>query len=147
MLCHKIYETRTHGLCGTTVPGVAITCEHSKTKCSLDCSSECAGYVESGSTKTPTAAQQQHNKEFIEYTDNVVIKAEPILPAKITPTASRIVSSTASSSFVQNGARDSLSTPAQSYTPSGSSSGGCGCGGASKAKTNYTAPRPASYVR
>jgi hypothetical protein len=137
MICRKIYETRTHGLCGTTVPGVAITCEHSKTKCSLGCSPQCAGYEESGSTKTPTKAQQNHNREFIEYAAHAPVRTEPIQPVKITPAPAP--------ALIQNNAKNILPNPSQSHNRT--NTGGCGCGGASKPQTNYTSIRSASYVR
>jgi hypothetical protein len=134
MICRKIYGTRTHGLCGTTVPGVAITCAHSKTKCSLDCSPQCSGYEEVGSIKTPTAAQQKHNKEFVEYAANAPVRTEPILPAKITPAPAPVI--------IHNNAKTIISAPTQNQVKSG----GCGCSG-DKNRTNYASASSASYVR
>jgi hypothetical protein len=134
MICRKIYETRIHGLCGTTVPGVVINCEHSQTKCSLNCSPQCAGYEEGGATQTPTAAQKKHNQEFIEYTANMPVRTEPIVPAKITPTAPVIV---------QNNIKNNISIPTRNNSPSS----GCGCSGNSTTRGSYTTMTTASYVR
>jgi hypothetical protein len=136
MICRKIYETRTHGLCGTTLPGVAINCEHSQTKCSLNCSPQCAGYTEAGSVQTPTAAQKRHNQEFIEYAANRPAKTEPFVPSKITPAVPPIM---------QNNAQNNIKTNVQ--PPVRNNASGCGCSGNTAARGSYATKSTASYVR
>jgi hypothetical protein len=140
MICRKIYETRIHGLCGTAAPGVVINCEHSKTKCSLNCSPQCSGYEEAGSVQTPTVAQKQHNREFIEYIANAPTKTEPIKPLNRTPSLSPIA---VSPIVVQNNAKNNL----PQLNGNKPASGGCDCSGNSYTRTNYTAPAKANYIR
>jgi hypothetical protein len=77
-ICGHIYRTRTHQLCGQLVPGVSITCQYSESRCSLDCSDKCPYFTEAKFT-----VKEQHNREFVEHTQNILPLSEPLRPEKV----------------------------------------------------------------